>query len=254
MKKPLFLVLFTLLIVGACTKKETVTKTTSGTNPITDGSGTTGTSGTNGSNGNSDVSSCGRLTGNSEIDNYCYKTVTPTIKLHGQASTGNTSFQTANHATIPQSYFETDLKMYVRIVPKPLDFTESTNGSLTQRRCSPTTVDSNQNKYRYSKIRVTLEVVKKGSTYSGDVKTIDATLAPGSLTPSSRVKFNTDGPGEYNIIVRDVKTNHRCSNMGTGDLSCSTYQDIPYVTNTSYPTDCVGFEVQFSTDYTRDLP
>lgn len=250
MKKPSLLILFTLLFFGACTKKETVTKTTStGSDTIS-----TPSTPTYGTPNATEADTCGALTGNSEVDNYCYKTVSPTVKVHGLASAGNTSFSTSMHATIPQSYFETDYKMQVRIVPKPIDFTEYTNGGLVSRRCSPTTVDSNQNKYRYTKLRVTLEVVKKGSTFSGDIKTIDATLSPGSLVPSSKVSFSTSGPGEYDIIVRDVKTNHRCSKSGTGDTSCSTYQDIPYVTNTSYPTDCVGFEVQFATDYTRNLP
>lgn len=251
MKKPTFAILFALFLFGACTKKETVIKSssTTGSDTITIPGGTS-----SGSSGSSETDTCGALTGNSEVDNYCYKTVSPTIKVHGLASAGNTSFKTSLHATIPQSYFETDYKMQVRIVPKPVDFTEYTNGALVSRKCSPTTVDSNQNKYRYSKVRVTLEVAKKGSSYSGDIKTIDATLAPGSLVPSSKVTFSTSGPGEYDIIIRDVKTNHRCSKMGTTDTSCSTYQDIPYVTNTSYPTDCVGFEVQFATDYTRNLP
>ncbi len=248
-----------ILLFASCTKSTTSKKSSSssssGSSSQTGSGGNTGGSSNNGGGtSSSDVQTCGALTGNTEVDNYCFRTVTPTAKLHGLSSQGNTSWQSSLHATIPQSYFESDLKFYVRIVPKPVDFTESTNGSLVTRRCNPTTVDNNQNKYRYSKLRVTLEVKKKGSTFSGDVKTIDAVLNPGSLTASSRFRFSTSGPGEYDIIVKDVKTNHRCSNWGMGDLNCSTYQDLPYVTNTNYPTDCVAFEVQFSTDYTRDLP
>jgi hypothetical protein len=263
MKKHITLLFLAFAIMQGCTQKSTVKKSSSSSNSgaITfpdsgsiGNSGTNGSTGSTGSNGYNDVADCGQYTNNPDVDSTCYRTLSPTVKLHGQASAGNISFRTSAHASIPQSYFETDLKMYVRIVPKPLDYTEYSNGSLTSRRCSPSTVDSSQNKYRYSKMRVTLEVKKKGSSYTGDIKTIDATLNTGSLTPSSRYRFNTSGPGEYDIIVRDVKTNHRCSNMGTGDLNCSTYQDFPYVTNTSYPTDCVGFEIQFSTDYTRDLP
>lgn len=255
MKKPSLLILFTLLFFGACTKKETVTKTTStGSDTITmPGSGTP--DGTYGTPNATETDTCGVKTGNDEIDNYCYKTVSPTVIVHGLAS-GNTSFQTSSHATIPQSYFESDYKFQVRIVPKQVDYiAEKTNGFLIQRKCMPSTTNDQKN-YRYSKLQVELELVKKGSSYSGDRKTISATFKPGSLVPSSKVQFATSGPGEYDIIVKKVSTNHRCSYNGTKDIDCSLMQDIPYTIYDSrnLPTDCVGFEIQFATDYTRNLP
>lgn len=254
MKKPTLIILFTLIFFSACTQKETVTKSTTNTGSDTitiPGGG--GSSGSGGSN--SDTESCGAKTGNDEVDNYCYKTVSPTVIVHGLAS-GSTSFQTSSHATIPQSYFESDYKFQVRIVPKQVDYiTESTNGSLIKRKCNPSTTNDQKN-YRYSKLQVELEVVKKGSTYSGDKKTLTATFKPGSLIPSSKVSFSTSGPGEYDIIVKKVSTNHRCSYNGTKDVDCSLMQDIPYTVYDSrnLPTECVGFEVQFATDYTRNLP
>ncbi len=241
---------------SSCSKKSSTKNNTVNTNSTgTISSGSSSSSTTTTVDLSSELQSCGRTTGNTEVDNFCFHTVSPTVKVSGLASSAS-SFQTSLHATIPQSKFETDLKMYVRIIPKPVDTTELTNGSLLQRRCSASTVDSDHNKYRYSKMRVTIEVKPKNSAFTGDIKTIDGVLKPGGLIPSSKVRFNTSGPGEYDIIVRDVKTNHRCSTYGTGNLECSTYEDIPYVIYNSYnyPTNCVGFEIQFSTDYTRDLP
>ncbi len=256
MRKNLYFITLSLFIAAGCTGKDFVKKvvtiggTTSGeatatVNPVNTGPGS----------GSSDTSTCGKTTGNSAVDNYCFVTVSPTVVLHGLASQApsNGSWTSAGTIETPESYFETDKKFNLRIVPKPASEGSMTNGNLVSRKCNLPT-SNNYSRYMYSKIQVKVEVKKQGSTAAGSIQTLDATLGTSTtLVPSASKAFTTTGPGVYDIIIRDVKTNHRCT-MATNDVNCSLFADFPYVTNTTYSTDCVAFEVQFATDYTRDLP
>ena len=262
MKKPSFYLFLTLLLLGACTQKETVIKnTTSSSDPISSdsngGSGTT--TSTNGSNVNTELQTCGAKTGNEEVDNYCYHVVSPTVIAHGNPLANNEFlYQTSLHATgIPQSYFNSDYKFQIRLMPKMAAYNESTNGRSPTRVCG---VPTNASGFTYTKMAVTIELKNKTQNYSVGTRTIYADLVQNTTnglgwTPSTKAVFNTNGlSGEYDIIVKNIKTNHRCSEWGTKNTSCTVFEDLPYVRTQTSPTDCVAFEIHFATDFTRNLP
>lgn len=260
MKKPTFAILFALFLFGACTKKETVIKSssTTGSDTITIPGGT---SGTNGGLSSNEIQECGVKTENDEVDNTCYYVASPTVIAHGNPLVNNEFFyQTSVHTTeIPQTRFKSDLKYQVRIMPKVASYNDSTTGRSPMRTCN-SPINASNGKYTYSKLAVTIELKHKALNFFAGTKTIYADLKQNTSnglgwTPSSKVVFDTDGhPGEYDIRIKRIQTNHRCSYFGTKNNDCTTLEDLPYVTTQSTKTDCVAFEIHFATDDTRNLP
>ncbi len=133
MKKSLYFILITLFIFGSCTKKSTVTKTTSTGSSTIDSGGSSG-SGSSGSVGSNDSQECGVKTGNDEIDDQCYYTVSPDLIAHGNPISGTFYYHTSLHATeIPQARFNSDQKFQIRIMPKMASQSQQTTGRTPYR-------------------------------------------------------------------------------------------------------------------------
>ena len=105
-----------------------------------------------------------------------------------------------------------------------------------------------------NKLRVKIQLHKQGVSLGEE-----ATLTSDIGVPSSVWHFTPPGgsTAPYILEVVNVESNARCSGAYGSPLSgCSTspYYGIPVQTNTAYATECVAFDIQFSTDNTYDLP
>lgn len=99
-------------------------------------------------------------------------------------------------------------------------------------------------------------LTKKGISVGQTIQLTASADSSGSWSYSNKGIFTVpSGTTEpLTLSVVGVQTNHRCTGIyGTSPVNCD-YMDIPVVTNTSYPTECVGFRLEMSTDETFDLP
>jgi hypothetical protein len=102
-----------------------------------------------------------------------------------------------------------------------------------------------------TKLKVQLMLHKSGVSV-GEVATLTSSLN----TPSNVWHFTIPATSTPLILeVINVNSDSRCTGIyGSKPTSCTTnpYLDIPI--NNDGPTECVAFDIQYSTDQTYDLP
>ena len=232
------LILVLVALVG-CNPKQpspstagtTVINNTYTTNPVTgDGTGTgTGTT----------ISGCDGIARDSAT--RCYYKNIPTVQVSGDV-TLNTPFWLSTNlpSSISQNQFATDATFNVRIIPRAADATKT---SISGKTCSPFTVNNSK------KLQVKLMLRKQGVGL-GEVITLTADRD----TPSSKGIFTVPGgtTSPYILEVTSVQSDTRCTWAGGTSTTLCPYAPIPV--NTLGPTECVAFDIQYSTDDTYDLP
>ena len=158
----------------------------------------------------------------------------------GQSWWSSTSF-IASSGNSPNQ-FSTDATFNVRIIPRaPVANATSTFG----KTCSP---------YRMyaTKLQVQLMLHKNGVSV-GEVATLNSTIgSPSNVWHFTNLPRTSD---PLILEVVNVQSDSRCTGFyGEKPSSCTStpYLDIPI--NTTGPTECVAFDIQYSTDSTYDLP
>jgi hypothetical protein len=173
----------------------------------------------------------------------CYYKNIPTILASGGTS-GQQWWSSTNFITTSGNspgQFSTDATFNVRIIPRT---STATGKSTFNKDCSP---------YRMyaTKLKVQLMLHKNGVSV-GEIATLTSTIG----TPSNVWHFTVPATSDPLVLeVINVTSDSRCTGFyGSKPSSCETnpYLDIPI--NTTGPTECVAFDIQYSTDETYDLP
>jgi hypothetical protein len=232
-------------VLSACSVKSTSSK-----------SSTTSTSGTSPVNGNGSSTTTGGIACdgiNNTGATKCYFKNIPTIQAMGvtRENSGKTIWSSRSLDTsIPQNQFTTDEVFNVRIVPRmAIKTNQAVNPSVPGKSCNHTMTNIATKLFVQLKLQ-TKEEDLAGST-SGEVATLSAEIGQ----PSSVWHFSKRVT-RSNLVLKviTVLSDSRC-NESKGTRYCD-YADIPlaYPTDYSKPTECVAFDIQFSTDETYDLP
>lgn len=238
-------ILILILGLASCSVKSTSSKTSSSTsNPSTTNPGDTGGGGSGGGGGGSGgdgVTSCDGVARSGAT--LCYYKNIPTIIASGgtYGQTWWSSSQFITDSGNSPSQFSTDATFNVRIIPR--SSTASTTSTFG-KSCSTYMTYA-------TKLQVQL-MLRKNGTSLGEVATLDA-----AINSASKVwRFTVPATSEPLILeVVNVLSDSRCTGFyGSKPSGCSTnpYKDIPI--NQKGPTECVAFDIQYSTDETYDLP
>ena len=236
--------------LSACSVKTTSSNPSSanGTNSITNtgtGTGTgTGTTTTGGI-------VCDGINNNTSATKCYYKNI-PTIQVMGvtTANSGKTIWTSAGLDTsISQNQFATDEVFNVRIVPRmAIKSNQAVNPSAPNKSCNHMMTKI------ATKLFVQLKLQTKEEDNAGSVSGEVATLSASIDQPSTVWHFNKRVTASNLVLkVITVYSDSRCQQGGTGYCP---FSDIPLnnPTNATYPTECVAFDIQYSTDNTFDLP
>lgn len=253
MKNYYSLTIFILIMTGlsACSVKSTSSKSsttsTVGTSPVSgngNGSGT-GSSSTTGGITCDGINNTGAT--------KCYFKNIPTIQAMGvtRENNGKTIWSSRSlDSSIPQNQFTTDEVFNVRIVPRMAIKTNSAvNPSVPGKSCNHTMTNI------ATKLFVQLKLQTKEEDLAGSTSGEVATLSAGIDEPSSVWHFSKRVT-RSNLVLKviTVLSDSRCK-QPNGAGYCP-FADIPlsYPTYATYPTECVAFDIQYSTDETYDLP
>jgi hypothetical protein len=180
----------------------------------------------------------------------CYYKNLPEIALSGPGTKGQTYWSSTNDLSgsgISPNQFSTDATFSVRMIPSYI-----TDGRTSKqgRVCSQYTAKN------FTKMQLFVQLVKDGQSV-GDTATLTAAAtSDGTWNYSNTYRYSVPSgtTSPFKLEVVGVTTDHRCSGKyGTAPTNC-TFMDIPLVTKTSAPTECVGFTLQMATDDTYDLP
>lgn len=239
----LFVLVF--LFASACGQK-TVT-TTNNINSTTNASSTSSSNNSNSTSG-STISSCDGVIRSGATS--CYYKNLPEIALNGPGTSGVTYWSSSAdlaNTGISQDQFRTDATFNVRMIPSYI-----TDGrkSKQNRTCSQFTAKN------FTKMKLAVMLTKSGVSVGQTIQLTASADSNGNWSYSNKgiftVPAGTTDPLTLSVV--GVQTNHRCTGMyGTAPTNCE-FMDIPVVSNTSYPTECVGFRLEMSTDETFDLP
>jgi hypothetical protein len=251
MKNYYSLTIFILImtVLSACSVKSTSSK-----------SSTTSTSGTSPVNGNGSSTTTGGIACdgiNNTGATKCYFKNIPTIQVMGvsSANIGKTIWSSSNpqhlDTSIPQNQFTTDEVFNIRIVPRmAIKTNQAVNPSVPGKSCDHTKT----NDIIASKLLVQLKLQTKEEDLAGLTSGEVATLSAG-IDEASKVWHFSKRVTRSNLVLKviTVLSDSRCK-QPNGAGYCP-FADIPlsYPTQT-YPTECVAFDIQFSTDETYDLP
>lgn len=236
MKTNIFIILLLAALVGCNAKAPSTTSVTNNytSNPITtDGGGTGGTT-----PGTTTLSGCDGVSRTNATKCY-YKNI-PTVQVSGGVPGQIYWSSTTLPSSISQNQFVTDASFNVRIIPRAADPNVLSGAGRT---CSPFTVNNSK------KLKVQLMLRKQGVGL-GEVITLTADRD----TPSAKGSFTVPGgtTQPYILEVTSVLSDTRCTWAGGTSAIYCPYADIPI--NTLGPTECVAFDIQYSTDDTYDLP
>lgn len=233
--------IFLIIALTACTVKSTNTKNSASTSPVGSGGGGTGGGGGGGTTTPGGIA-CDGINNNTGATQCYYKNI-PTIQAsggpYGQLWWSSTNF-IATSGNSPYQ-FSTDAVFNVRIIPR-----SPTAGALStfNKSCSSYMMYA-------TKLKVQLMMHKNGVSL-GEIATLTSPLN----TPSNVWHFTVPVTSQPLILeVINVQSDSRCSGFyGSKPSSCTTnpYLDIPI--NNNGPTECVAFDIQYSTDNTYDLP
>lgn len=236
MKTNLTIILLVALV--GCNSKQPAVTNTYITNPIT--SGTTLTNGTTAGT-NTAPSGCDGIARTNATQCY-YKNI-PTVQVSGGLP-GQVYWSSLNlPAAISQNQFATDATFNVRIIARRADQLLSASG----RTCSSFTANNSK------KLKVQLMLRKQGVGL-GEAITLTSDLDTPSAVAHFTPPAGTTQP--YILEVVSVLADIRCNWAGGSSSLYCPYSDIPINTynNNTAPTDCVAFDIQYSTDNTYDLP
>ncbi len=234
--------------LSSCSIKSTDTKTTVST-------ATSGTSSST-SSGSSTTSIVGGISCDGVFRDgatRCYYKNIPTIQAMGatKAATNagipvwsSTKF-TATGTGVSPNQFSTDGTFNVRIIPrKASSSVAAVNQSASGKPCSAFMNNS-------TKLRVTFRL-RQQSASSGDIGTLTSSID----TPSKVWHFSPPSGTTLPFVleVMTVEADIRC-NLSNKTLYCD-YADIPLSNPDigTIPTECVAFDLQYSTDETYDVP
>lgn len=242
--------------LSACSVKSTSSKSsttsTSGTSPVSgngNGSGT-GSSTTTGGITCDGINNTGAT--------KCYFKNIPTIQAMGvpPANIGKTIWSSSKHldSSIPQNQFATDEVFNVRIVPRmAIKTNPAINPSVPGKTCNHTMTNI------ATKLFVQLKLQTKEEDLAGRTSGEVATLSAGIDEPSKVWHFSKRVT-RSNLVLKviTVFSDTRCN--GYNGKGYCPFADIPLtkhpnpIIDATYPTECVAFDIQFSTDETYDLP
>jgi hypothetical protein len=243
-------ILITLGVFTSCSVKtsSTTSSTGSGTSPISTDSGGSGSggsgsggSGSGGSGSGGNTFSCDGVA-RAGVTKCYYKNI-PTVVASG-GTYGQTWWSSANYVAATGSdpkVFSSDATFNVRVIPRV-----ATTGSTStfNKTCSTYMTYA-------TKLKVQLMLHRNGVSV-GEIATLTADMD----SPSKVWHFTVPASSDPLVLeVVNVLSDSRCSGKyGTKLSTCTTnpYYDIPI--NTRGPTECVAFDLQFSTDETYDLP
>jgi hypothetical protein len=234
--------------LSSCSIKSTDTKTTvsTSTNGSTTSTSTTGT-------GSTTVGgiSCDGVYRDGAT--RCYYKNIPTIQAMGATKAAinagtpvwsSTKF-TATGSGVSPNQFATDGTFNVRMIPRKASSTvAAVNQSASGKPCSAFMNNS-------TKLRVTFRL-RQQSASSGDIGTLTSSID----TPSKVWRFTPPAGTTLPLVleVMSVEADIRC-NLSNKTLYCD-YADIPLSNPDigTIPTECVAFDLQYSTDETYDVP
>jgi len=168
-----------------------------------------------------------------------YKINQPPIVAHGTGE-GIVVWSSVTNmpAGVSQNILYTDARINVRVVPRRQSFGNDSMGVPCQYYPQP-----------YQKLQVGVRVRKQEASV-GDYYLFDnvPTDCP-SATRHFQVPEGTSLP--LAIEVMNIKWDYSCT-----DYANRGYPNVPGVCpwDRVWPTECVGVELQFSTDSTKDLP
>ena len=194
--------------------------------------------------------SCDGVNNNTSATACYYKNI-PTIQVMGvtTANAGATIWSSKNLGTSYQNNFVTDEVFNVRIVPRmAIKTNPAVNPSVPGKSCNVTMTKIATKLFVQLKLQTKEEDLANSS--NGEVATLSASIDQ----PSSVWHFSKRvTPTNLILKVVTVLSDSRCQQGGTGYCP---YSDIPlsYPTTATIPTECVAFDVQYSTDNTFDLP
>ena len=239
--------------ISACSVKTTNSNptTTSTTSPIGTGNNNNG-SGNNNGGGTTTTGgiSCDGVNNNGA--SICYYKNIPTIQVMGAtqaAINAGTPYWSSltNLQGISPAQFSTDTVFNVRIIPRmAVKSSAAVNPSVPGKSCNNTMTKIATKLWIQLKLQTQAEA--SGSNV-GEVATLSA-----SIDQPSTVWHFSKRPSNSPLVLKvvNVLTDSRCQQGGTGYCP---YADLPLSTPTNtYPTECVAFDIQFSTDETWDLP
>lgn len=250
-------ILLMMSALAACSVKSTSSKSsttntsTSGSTPSTGSTGSNGTNGSTGSNGGNGDSGTGSAQCQEIVEGKCYRKVSNIMAsggTYGQQWWSSANY-TASGSGLSPNMFATDAIFKVRIIPR----SPTANATSTFNRvCSPYMMYA-------TKLKVQFMLHKQGVTV-GEVGTVTAALNNTSGVYTFAVPASSD-PLVLEVI--NVQSDSRCapkpgsstqSYYGTIPSSCSSnpYLDIP-VNGSSYPTECVAFDILYATDETWSI-
>jgi hypothetical protein len=182
----------------------------------------------------------------------CYYKNIPTIQVMG-ATTAATSAGapywssatlTSSGTGISPNQFATDRTFNVRIIPrKASSTTAAVNQAVPGKPCSPYMNNSTK---LYVKVRL-----RQQSASTGEIATLSSSIG----TASNVWHFSPPVTAQPLVLeVMSVDADIRC-NLSNKKLYCD-YADIPLSNPTvsTVPTECVAFDLQYSTDETYDVP
>lgn len=249
------LVLITVAAMVGCVR-QTSSNSKSSSNGISTDDGIGSIGGGTGSGSDSGSTNCSDGVARTDATR-CYYTLGP-LTFNGSGQSGYRYWQSnTDLATdFTQDIFKTDMNFRVRIKPVIANDTYSRQG----RKCSQFT------KNNWNRLQVRLMLSKSSDNgLSTNIKTFSAKVGEYSAAQNFNVPTGATGP--LVLSVNSFMSDHRCYNDGkkyvygtlpTADLNkClngTTFYDIPLVTSTANPTECIAFEIDFATDTTYDIP
>lgn len=246
----ILMIMLTTLTLGACTVKSTASKSSSALG--------TGTNGSNNSTTPTPTPSPSPTGGGVSCDGVyrdgatrCYYKNIPTIQVMGATTAATSSGSpywssvnlTASGTGISPNQFATDGTFNLRIIPRrAASTTAPSNPSVPGKTCSP--FMNNATKL-YVQIRL-----RQQSASTGELATLSSTID----TASNVWHFSPPVTAQPLILeVTNVLADIRCKQ--SGGVSYCPYADIPLNSpSATYPTECVAFDIQYSTDETYDVP
>lgn len=247
------LLILTVSALSACsvkTSKSTNTNSTStsGTNTSTTGGGTS----TGGGSTTTGGISCDGVYHDGAT--RCYYKNIPTIQVMGATpsatANGTPYWSSANWTSsgsgISPNQFATDATFNVRVIPRfPSSGVAPSNPAVSGKSCSAFSPTSSTYKKLYVQVRL-----RAANATTGEVATLTANMD----TASNVWHFSPPTSSQPLVLeIINVMADIRCN--WSGGKSYCPYADIPLNSaTTTAPTECVAFDLQYSTDETYDLP
>lgn len=248
------MVILVMSLLSACSVKSTNSKiqSTTATSPIGYDPGTV-------PGGSTTVGgiACDGVNNNTGANKCYYKNI-PTIQVMGAtnyAITNGVPFWSSTNlgSSISQNQFATDEVFNVRIVPRmAIKTNPAVNPAVPGKSCNHTMTNDRIATKLFIQIKLQTKEEHLAGSADGEVATLSASIDQ----PSTVWHFSKRvTPSNLVIKVVNVLTDTRCRAGGAGAAGYCPYSDLPLNSATSTAaTECVAFDIQYSTDETYDLP